>query len=82
MLAAYAGVYKTDAGQDIVVKLTPTEFAIQEAGSAPVTLIPLSESQFVSPKRRDYLVAFRAGQNGAFNSLEITGNGVRITAHR
>ena len=81
-LGSYAGIYKTDAGQDIVVRLTPTEFTIQETGSAPLALTPISATQFVSRTRHDYVVSFRANQSGAFDSLEITRNGARITARR
>jgi hypothetical protein len=81
-LASYAGTYHSDAGQDIVVKLTPTEFTIQETASAPVALSPISETQFVGRTRHDYLVSFRANQSGVFNSLEITRNGAHISARR
>jgi hypothetical protein len=82
MLASYVGTYRTDAGQNVIVKLRATELTIQESGSAPVALTPISATQFVSRSRHDYLVSFRANQSGAFDSLEIVRNGARIIAQR
>jgi hypothetical protein len=82
MLASYVGTYRTDAGQNVIVKLRATELTIQESGSAPVALTPISATQFVSRSRHDYLVSFRTNQSGAFDSLEIVRNGARIIAQR
>jgi hypothetical protein len=81
-VASYVGTYRSDSGQKIIVRLTPTEFSIQEAGLQPVGLTPISETQFVGRSLRGYAVSFRAGERGVFDSLEILRNGIHITARR
>lgn len=81
-LASYVGTYRTDSGQQVIVKLTGAEFGIEEAGFPLMVLTPISETQFVSRSRRNYLVSFRANQNGAIDVLEINRNGLLIRAHR
>jgi hypothetical protein len=82
ILASYVGTYRTDAGQQVIVKLAGTEFAIQEDGLPSVVLTPISETQFVSRSQRDYLVSFHSNRIGVFDSLEIVSSGIRITARR
>jgi hypothetical protein len=81
-MASYVGTYRSHSGQKIIVRFTPTEFSIQEAGLQPVGLTPISETQFVGRSLRGYAVSFRAGQSGAFDSLEILRNGIHIAARR
>lgn len=82
LLRSYAGTYTTEANEPIYVQFTETQFSIQEAGSSPVRLLPISETEFVTHSQRDYLVVFRADQRGTVDRLDIFRNGARLTAHR
>jgi hypothetical protein len=50
-LASYVGTYRTERGQQVIVKLTGTEFGIQEAALPTIVLTPISDGRSLSAVR-------------------------------